>query len=533
MNGFSRTLRTGRADRGEEGAVLIVWVLALVLICVSAALAVDLGNVGQTHQNAQDAADAAAVSGAQLLGEGQSTSSVVASIESYVNKNFGSIPGSGNVWNTCPAGSIPAGYVNPGSQNCISFNAATGARIVNVVIPPQLVRYVLGIVGGVSGTNVSATATASYQSPGGTGLLPVAVTAQAAGSGFSCIKGGANGRGQANCQYNVAPGDRGLLDSPRYRLFTTASNSGNGNNDTIAVDLAIGIDHNENVYTGGTIYCDSDGTGPANANKCPGTLNNSPSLFDLGNDVFVDAGNTSGTATNGLVGGSGGTFTAAGFTFAPRLAHPEGFIATSTDAQDANPGGSPASPTISGSPFGSGATLNGRQVSWYLLNSEDPSTAPPALGAQVYASCYGYLNDTSAPATYDVQNTAKWGPGVPCLASYLGTQTAIADNCAYPCTTPLVSPIFSYTIVNSPRFALVPIVSNSNQPGQSGFDPIVRFEAVYLDYIAIQGNTLSVEAWVFNPQLIQPGPAPNGGGLGTFLGGPFVVNLCSLSQGNC
>ncbi|HLG67571.1 MAG TPA: pilus assembly protein TadG-related protein [Acidimicrobiales bacterium] len=169
-----------RSYREERGAVLVLMALLLVVVFGCAALAIDLGNVAQTHQGAQDAADAAAISGAEQLSSWPTVSEgqIVSSVESYVHENLANVPqGNPAVWTSCPPGSIPPGFTAPSdasgnAQNCIAFNAATSPRIISVAIPPQLVSYSLGKAVGVSGVNLSATATASI---GAGGTAPCAL----------------------------------------------------------------------------------------------------------------------------------------------------------------------------------------------------------------------------------------------------------------------------------------------------------------------------------------------------------------------
>lgn len=527
------------SSESEGGAIIVIFAAALVMIMVSVGFAVDLGNFTQRHQQTQDAADAAALSGAQQLGQGSSTSVVASSVENYVDMNDGYAPAPGsNVWDSCLASTIPSGFFPPAGsgEDCVTFgnignsdflnNGSTvlTANVVHVVIPPEIVDYTFGRAAGLSSVHISSAASAAVESPGSNFILPVGLGTIAEDGGYWCIKGG---HGGSTCPNSVAPGDEGLLISPRYRMFTGTSNSGNGTNNTGSVDMAIGIDHELNVYPhpdAPTIYCDADSS-PASSHCGSALLNDTPPTFDDASMVYLESGNTGKTAVNGLVNGFTADSAQGGFTFSPRLAHPDGFEPTGTNQTSADPSGSPATPTLKASQsFGSSYTLNGREISWYLLNGWG-STGPTSLATTTYTACFGSI--TSAPATHNVDSSFWTSSDDTCLAGVLSADTATANAGAYS-----GGPIFSASIINSPRFGFVPVVANGSG-GQSAMWQIVGFEAVYLDVINVQGNDLAADAWVFSPQLIQSNPAPPGAGLGVYLGGPFVTNLCSLAAGNC
>jgi Putative Flp pilus-assembly TadE/G-like len=522
--------RLGR-QRDESGQMLVIWTIALVGIVLFAALAIDLGNVGQVHQNAQNAADSAALSGAQLLVQGSSQANVVDSVETYVKNNYPQMQASPD-WDSC--GSPPSGYTGAAGASCISFKGYA----VHVQIPGQLVHFWLGQVGNAaSGIGVSASATATAESPGSPLIVPIAISASAAGGGLQCIKGG---KGGANCLNNLAPGNQGALDSPRLRVFTGAAESGHGgNNEVLEFDMAVGIDHNLNIYNAGASnqYCDADaGTTGASLGKCngPGTTqydSTSSSYFDLGSQSWLLSGGTQETE-NGLVDGDTGVDATdnppKGFTLQPRFAHPDGFSVTGTNSATADPPDNPSQPYLA-SNFGKNGTgikysgnLNGRFVSYYLENG---ANLPP-LGQTVANTCFPGMDPkiTALDVGWNpALSTDAWSTDDGCLSSYL-------SNPAH-----LGKPIFSSDIASSPRFGFVPVVQDSCN-GSSTFCEILGFEAIYFDLVNIQGNDASVAAWVFDPSYIENGPAPPGSGGGPFSGsGLYQINLCSIAvhSGGC
>jgi hypothetical protein len=153
-------LNRRRARDDERGAVAILVAASLVVLCMSCAMAVDLGNVAQLHRHAQVTVDDAAISGAELLERGTDTlTQVVTATEGYVDENYRTLPSS--AWNTCPT--PPSGFGAPSglSENCITFNGTASA--INVVLPPQPVPFSVARLGGFTSGAVEAQATAVIQ----------------------------------------------------------------------------------------------------------------------------------------------------------------------------------------------------------------------------------------------------------------------------------------------------------------------------------------------------------------------------------
>jgi hypothetical protein len=149
--------RRRRARDDERGAVAILVAASLVVLCMSCAMAVDLGNVAQLHRHAQYTVDDAAISGADLLEQGTYTlTQVVTATEGYVDENWRNLPSS--AWSTCP--DIPTGFAAPSGlgENCITFNG--NATAISVEFPPQSVPFTVARLGGFMGGTVEARATA-------------------------------------------------------------------------------------------------------------------------------------------------------------------------------------------------------------------------------------------------------------------------------------------------------------------------------------------------------------------------------------
>jgi hypothetical protein len=86
----SRCPREARRQPGpdESGVIAVLSAIGASALLACVALAMNLGNIAQTHQHTQSAVDAAALTGADLLGQGASPSSVVPVVEENVAENF-------------------------------------------------------------------------------------------------------------------------------------------------------------------------------------------------------------------------------------------------------------------------------------------------------------------------------------------------------------------------------------------------------------------------------------------------------------
>jgi hypothetical protein len=122
--------------RAEEGQSLIIVVLAMFLIIVVAALAIDLASWYQRHHNAQVAADASALAVANYMGHGGTASTATGTATSYAASN--GIPISGS-----------------------NVTVNTSNETVTVTVPTKGALTFAGIVLG-SNPNISARAVATW-----------------------------------------------------------------------------------------------------------------------------------------------------------------------------------------------------------------------------------------------------------------------------------------------------------------------------------------------------------------------------------
>lgn len=523
----------GGRPRSDEGAFLVVWAVAIVSILVFAALAIDLGNIAQTKQHAQNSADSAALSAVGDLAPLTNTANGVTSltaeanavtdVEAYVQKNDPSVanPADWTDPTKCPKGILPstvAPSVGPNATNCIGFfnpgdssKSLTAPTGIAVVVPSRTANYTLGKVGGLSNQKVSAVAEASVQNPGSGFLLPFGF--DGGGAGLQCLKTGSGNKAAGCTGFAIGSGNFGVLNSPRYRVLP-ASASGGGNDPVLLADIALGVDHPLNVYVSGNDICDATKTPP----NC--TQYNKVAPFDNGNYVAPQPGQTLNDPGPGIFSASPNTFQVSGCTITvPRLGHPDGFVASGSCAQ-ANTFG-PSAPYLATDTFGSTSpNLNGSHISKYLVSG---SVSP------IWTACYagkgpaGYTpNAATDPIDRQIAGVNVWAGSATtedgCLSTLMQSK---AD----------ATPIFTSALATSPRFGVVPVVG-SICSGRSAC-PITGFDGVFLSSASGKGNKVdAITAWVFPLNWIQPGQV-NGGGNGTFNGGAYVANLCSLPAGNC
>lgn len=516
--------------RDEDGAILVIFAVSLTLLLVLTALGVDLGNMSQTKEHTATAAQDAALSavgqlaplvnntGSLTLYEADAVSAVNTYITSY---NYPSVTVSD--LSHCTKDPFPNGVQQYASEDCIGFFPATDPTGIAVDVPHN-VQYTFGQAAGLTSQVVSTIAYASIQTPANGYILPFGVAAGGVGGGLSCIK---DSNGGSPCAGNPnGPGLFAVLNSPRYSIFPGSANSG-GNDAIIEEDLALGIDHALRAYVPpAPVTCDAV---PPQAG-C--TAYNDTAPYNQANAVMGQTGQTITDVGAGLFTGF-----ANGYNFAPRLNHPDGFVAMSTSQASADPSGGPNGPTLANSDTfqTSYPPLNGVHITDFLIpasGSTDPKTNT------LYQTCYqgqGPKGDRSPdPLTQAIDvtqgNTNIWtGTATTedgCLSNYLLNPTS-------------AQPIFTAGIAKSPRFGIVPVVNTVN--GSSAPATIVTFLDAFL-YQATgtaangngNGSQLStLTAWLFPPTLVTPGPVGGGPGIGSYIGGPYVANLCSYEAGNC
>jgi len=200
MSSRSDAKVAGRTEPEESGVIVVLTAIGASALLACVALAINLGNIAQTHQHAESAVEAAALSGADLLAQGESPSSVVPVVEENVAQNFhaADLTVGSPAWDTCAL--PPSGFSAPSglAENCITFGPNDAIR---VQFPPHFLAEVFSHVTGVARAPIGADS-AAVAPPG---VAPCAI----------CVIGqeGTTFRQNGNAEITVtdASGDAGIL----------------------------------------------------------------------------------------------------------------------------------------------------------------------------------------------------------------------------------------------------------------------------------------------------------------------------------
>jgi hypothetical protein len=273
-NQTSLRIRIG-AIHDEDGAILPIVALLIIILLGFAAIAVDLGAAwGQRTLN-QSAADAGVMGGGiGFIGDPpQTNEEIVADVESYVDQNLGyqisAASGAlgGGEWATCVDPKVTAGEFYPlidgeGSviNPCVSLSAElseTGERIFRVLLPTQQMDTLFGGILGFDQIATGAFAEADLHfSTGGGGSLPFVMPADA--DEHYCIGDMPPGLAQSPCDGSNT-GKSGDIISPWHGSEDypgTDACPGSGTLNPLQSNIALGLDHQVRVAEGNDL--DSD-----------------------------------------------------------------------------------------------------------------------------------------------------------------------------------------------------------------------------------------------------------------------------------
>jgi hypothetical protein len=167
-----------RRRRDENGTVAVIVGLSVTLLCVLAAMVIDLGHARDVRRQSQNSSDAAALAAAVALypENGECTAAnpsltmvqpcftdAVNAAKAFALRNFGV---SSSAWAACVD---PGAYWAPPGSPCISFTddslATTPPAVptkVRVLTPTKDVDTSLGTVAGVSKVSVNSAARATF-----------------------------------------------------------------------------------------------------------------------------------------------------------------------------------------------------------------------------------------------------------------------------------------------------------------------------------------------------------------------------------
>jgi hypothetical protein len=472
-----------RRAEGEDGVVMVVFTIMLVVILGMAALVIDVGFVSEKTRQIQNSSDAAALAAAQSLPD---TSAAEATAKSYASAN---LPGGSFNWSGC-TDSLPSGWTQSSSTSCISFDSSFTQ--VKVKIPWQTYPTTFGKVLNVGSLGASRSATARIVSAGFGSIQPFALYS-GFGAGIACLKQGPSGHRIATCD-DPTSGNFTLLDITQYgnASLGTPTRCGNSYQRNRMIDnIAIGADHLFSTYTGGTPLV--DGCGQPEPNTIPPRTGNDVSAFDLG------------------------------------IAH--GAASDTSDGRGARlkRGGYPKTTVM-------GAQLDNKPM-WEFIPTGLQTTGPNAVPASCQRETFNAMSPLPAN-TYQSRMEAQLEQ---CFTDY--EAGPLNNGVHYPGvvfsanTDPFGPevPVDLYDIQLSPRFAYVPQFVQSVPPnGSSSNLNIASFRAIYMwdlyynngssDFAPGPWNTsaqgssndtaVAMTAWVFDdnmlPQTLRGDPTSVG-----------------------
>lgn len=478
-----------------------------------AAIAVDLANARQQHRQSQGSADAAALAAAQDLPR---PVDVVATAKEYAAENHGVTSAD---WVGCqdpdPLPELPD-LAN--SNTCISIDEAFSR--VRVMMPVRQVETYFARVLGVRTVDVRADATAEAKLRRDDRIIPATVAA-ATGSGLNCIEAGGSNVGGV-CSGASTTGNFGSFDAPRLNIFKTSNTD-----DTLRINYSMGVDHVLSIYgTGSPRVCDF-----YHPIRTPCSTTNVASGLDA-NHIRALTGNTLPPLTDGLVRDDTISTDEGNQLFCGRLRRPDLTDAnlTLTDPEGCEhwrdtPGPGPRIQVQSNK------WINGRHVAYWMFD-------------EFRTEFFGSVDPMTTPVT-----SSAWGPGNDKLACFLSTyrfdyagpterfidprqpiDTETADGVTFPTLeearaylvndcglrTEFVEdklasltdgnvfwPMFDNEAIADPRFGMIPVVKEYHSGGSTAMQ-IVRFWATYVNMLDGNNNQVqSVDAWVFEPALIE------------------------------
>ena len=468
---------------GEEGVVLPLFALLLVVFMIFVAFAVDLGAIYNLRREDQSAADVAALAAAQEL---PNKTAAVAAAKAYAHDTLG-VTLTDATWNSC-ATDTGALSVKASAANCISFDSTS--RRVRVRIPDQQYDTAFARLAGVSKMTHSAFAIAGLQVAGFGGVLPFGVTFTNGGAGHACLKSGPNGAATPVCTGSLGPGNFGTLSFSVHGPDRTQDCSPSQDSVTIN-NIAIGVDHElSRRYAS-----------PHNSSVV--AEDGPPACVDFANAADGDTGNVSNKLGAALYSGG-----AMDDGLGPRLRRGD-YGQRTTISGNANVDDNPLWSFIP-------ATLDSAvydipescERSQFVDISGGIDSAFPRV-SNAYGAQTHILNLAGSGQTKLRNQMVKLLER--CFAHYQGMDwndfgaLVPAEPPIDPCNGPCDDAVFSrnssssdspdlYDIQYSPRFAYVPeLEATSFCNGSNCVNPWIDFRAAYIQRVCIGNNNCDLE----------------------------------------
>jgi hypothetical protein len=233
------------ADRRERGSTLVIVAMAMVVLLVMTAFAVDIGAAYNVRRQSQSAVDAGVLAGGMELQDGVAAyaEQAAAVVRTNLDATYTDLEWR-SAWAGCedPDHKPLPGTVLGTSTECISADVLGEMR---VRVPDQLVSTSFAAVIGIDEIAVDAFAEAGLQVPGTGGVLPFAVLSSAGSGGLICLRSGTGGQASPPCD-GAQSGNFGALESPQYgnpAMGTEALPCNLPKTEQLAVNISVGIDH--------------------------------------------------------------------------------------------------------------------------------------------------------------------------------------------------------------------------------------------------------------------------------------------------
>jgi hypothetical protein len=518
---------------------IVIVALALVVLLVFVAFAVDIGGAYNQQRQTQSAVDTGDLAAGQELDpnfphptcpNGDTVQQCAAlDIRTFVNStlktSYGDPTVVGGDWDQCGSTTIPTSFAgitgvtwkrypflstgSPSPNGCIAFST-DGLYLWSEVPPNATSSYKTSFANviGINSINVFAGATVGLRPQGVGGVLPFGLNSTTPGQ--DCLKTGPAGS-KTNCSGQIN-GNFGYLQFAQYgsaRIPTPTQCSISGKSGSRwPSNVAIGVDHTLSTWQLGGPDRLEAGTSP------PPTC-----TVIQPNETSTETGTDSGPLDAGLLTGSaGGTCnTCIDDGGLPRLARTfDGSGNYYNRLVNINDGGT--------------HKANDTGLWEFIPNSLDTANTPVTCRRET-------MDDQAALGVANVLVQLQT-----CFTDY---KNGVADSTVSPqvlCTTkPCNGQVFNNAINTSTsnphlldlqlnsRFGYVPILD-----GSSGLVHFITFRAVYLEQLgmdqgsntvtwdpdkfqpggegdpAVTGSPIrSVSAWLFDPNMLSPCPDPS------------------------
>ena len=246
--------------RNERGAAILLMTISLLVLFGFAALAVDLGAAWSQRRTSQSIADASVMAGAveYLEASSPSSSDIVDIVRDYASRN-GDIPADSPDWLSCldpdgiADGFTPMTDADGNTIQCISLKQGdTGLNetLLRVKVPDRIVKTSFASVIGFDSISVGAFAVAEIVFSEQSSILPLSLPSNYGSE--ECLGTPPSGQlksGELVSCTGPDSGNFGLLDSPFFEDHDLngsplSSCPGDPNFNTRApFNIAVGIDH--------------------------------------------------------------------------------------------------------------------------------------------------------------------------------------------------------------------------------------------------------------------------------------------------